>query len=126
MKISKGNSSGKSPAKKSASSAAKKGTVKKAAAKKSTASKEEKKNKPEVKKLPAKGLSKNPGITKKSKEEFDDDLKEFMQDEEDMKLRKKTRRTDLDDDDDFNIEDDFKIEDDLSESYADEDDDDDY
>ncbi|MEO6166929.1 MAG: hypothetical protein ABIO46_11070, partial [Chitinophagales bacterium] len=64
------------------------------------------------------------GNHKKANDDMDDDLKEFMRDEDDMQPSKKSRKDDMGDDDDYKMEEDFKMEEDLSETFSDDDDDD--
>jgi hypothetical protein len=128
MKISKSKTSSKAAAKKVAPAKAVKVTaknpeIKKAAPKKAAPAATKKPaavgKKPPIK--PSGGASR---ISKKAGNEMDDDLKEFMRDDEDVQPLKKSRKDDLADDDDFKMEDDFKIEDDLTETFSDDDDDD--
>lgn len=129
MKISKSKPSSKSAVKKVAPAKAVKVTAKSPASKKETPKKAvpaavPKKPAAVGKKPPVKPSGGGSRISKKAGNEMDDDLKEFMRDEEDLQPLKKSRKDDLADDDDFKMEDDFKIEDDLTETFSDDDDDD--
>ena len=101
MKISKGKASSK----KAAPAKAVKKNVKKAAPEKATPSKAIKKTAPVVKKTPAKTIRVASLGRKKPKDDLDDDLKEFMHDDDDLQPIKKSRKDDLSDDDDFKMED---------------------